>query len=125
MVGGKNFSIPRLGAFMSALQGAQIGSFTRTGVEKAAAHLNNEIQSRAPVDTGHLRDSYGYTVEGSGEKVVAHVGTNVDYALHQEYGTVYQSGTPHVRPALEANRGELVRMMGEDAITGFFSSVST
>lgn len=125
MVGGKNFSIPALGAFMSSLQSADIGDDTRAGVEKAAAHLTTEIQDRAPVDTGHLRDSYGYVVDGSGTKVTAHVGTNVDYAVHQEYGTVYQSGTPHVRPALEANRGDLVRMMGEDAILNFVNRVST
>lgn len=29
------------------------------------------------------------------------MGTDVEYAPHQEFGTRYQPGTPHVRPALE------------------------
>ncbi len=118
------FEIFGLGALISRLSGASLGDGTKRGVENAAAHLTREIQARAPVDTGHLRDSYDYRVEGSGNRVVAHVGTNVDYAIHQEFGTVYQSGTPHVRPAIEANRGELVRMMGEDVLTEFFAQVS-
>lgn len=120
----RNFEIFGLGALISRFRGANIGKSSQRGAEKAAAHLTSEIKSRAPVDTGHLRDSYGYYVESGRSRVTAHVGTNVEYAVHQEYGTVYQSGTPHVRPALEANREDLARMMGEDTIAEFFNSVS-
>lgn len=83
------------------------------GMAKATAHLHDEITRRAPVDTGHLRDSYQTSVEDSGEGAVGRVFTTVEYSIFQEYGTRYQSGTPHVRPALDGNRRQLVEMMGE------------
>ena len=52
-----------------------------------------------PWDTGTLLRSY--SMEGPSRGTVT-VGTNVDYAAHQEFGTIYQSGTPHLFPALAA-----------------------
>lgn len=117
------FEIFGLSALIARFMGASIDKSSREGMERAAAHLTGEIKSRAPVDTGHLRDSYDYFVDGSGNSVTAHVGTNVEYAIHQEYGTQYQSGTPHVRPAIEANRSQLVEMMGKEVLTKFISDV--
>lgn len=42
------------------------------------------------------------------------VGTNVKYAPHQEFGTKYQQGTPHVRPAVE-RVGKDVERLAESA----------
>lgn len=113
-------TITGLGALISTLSGASIGDSGQKGMEEAASHLESEIKSRAPVDTGNLRDSYAHTVESSGNTITAHVGTNVEYAIGQEYGTTYQGGTPHVRPALEANRSRLVEMMAEGTLTTAF-----
>jgi hypothetical protein len=33
--------------------------------------------------------------------------SNVEYAIYQEYGTRYQSGTPHVRPGADAAKARL------------------
>lgn len=54
------------------------------------------IRAYAPVDTGWLRDSYKKESES-----LLHilVGSMVSYSIHQEYGTVRQSGKPHLRPA--------------------------
>lgn len=38
------------------------------------------------------------------------VGTNTEYAPHQEFGTKYQQGTPHVRPAVQAVGGSVDRI---------------
>ena len=40
---------------------------------------------KAPVDTGRLKESIGHAVVGS-EKAV-YIGTNVEYAPYQEFGT--------------------------------------
>lgn len=37
------------------------------------------------------------------------IGTNVEYAIHQEYGTRDQAGTPHVRPAIDDTRVQMAR----------------
>jgi hypothetical protein len=36
--------------------------------------------------------------------------SNVEYAVYQEYGTRYQSGTPHVRPGADKTRAQLGRL---------------
>lgn len=53
-----------------------------------ALRVTREARRRAPVDTGRLRNSITHRVgvEG-GTKMVAEVGTNVEYAPYQEFGT--------------------------------------
>lgn len=53
----------------------------------------------APVDTGRLRNSISHQSVPDEEAV--YVGTNVEYAPYQEFGTKYQAGTPFLRPAIE------------------------
>ena len=53
----------------------------------------------APVDTGRLRNSISHEV--AQDENAVYVGTNVEYAPYQEFGTRYQNGTPFLRPALD------------------------
>jgi HK97 gp10 family phage protein len=73
-------------------------------VRKAAFMLEAEAKRLAPVDTGHLRNS----IQTSAEGMKATVGTNVEYAVFQEYGTHRQSGRPFMRPAADKARGALL-----------------
>lgn len=114
-----SFHIAGLSALQSLLGGIDVGAKAEANVAAAAAHLEGEIKARAPVDTGHLRGSYGSVTQGT----VAYVGTNVEYALHQEYGTQHQSGTAHVRPALEGSRGQLIEIMGAQTIKDAFGGL--
>ena len=53
-----------------------------------ALRVEREAKKRAPVDTGRLRASITHRVYPVGStKLVAEVGTNVEYAAAQEYGT--------------------------------------
>ena len=58
----------------------------------------------APVDTGRLRNSISHEV--APDENAVYVGTNVEYAPYQEFGTRYQGGTPFLRPALDNHLGE-------------------
>lgn len=87
-----------------------------SNMQEAVDLLQQEIQSRAPVDTGHLRNSYDTRVEETSTGVKGHVWSDADYAAAQEYGTAYQSGTPHVRPAVDARRDELIEIIGDQTI---------
>lgn len=51
----------------------------------------------APVDTGRLRNSLTHTVEGN----AAYIGTNVEYAPYQEYGTRRTKAQPFLKPAVQ------------------------
>lgn len=71
----------------------------RLAVRKAARDLKSHAQRLAPVDTGHLRSDIHTRAETELSSVVESL---ADYAVFQEYGTRFQPGTPHMRPATEA-----------------------
>lgn len=101
---------------MGAWQGtigvlSDIGMDVEPNMREASRHLRREIQTRAPVETGRLRDSYRVEVQNGPDGPTGHIGTDVPYAVHQEYGTRFQSGQPHVRPALDANRDVIADMV--------------
>ena len=60
--------------------------------------LKASAKAKAPVDTGflknHITSSYPNRLEGRVKSEAAYSGS-------QEYGTRFQTGTPHIRPALQ------------------------
>lgn len=56
---------------------------------------------RAPVDTGRLRADYHAEQV---DDLTVDVGTNVEYGVHQEFGTSKMAAQPHLTPALEEVR---------------------
>ena len=65
--------------------------------------IETEAKTLAPVDTGRLRASIATTPDV--DSVL--VGTDVEYAAFQEYGTVHQAGTAFLYPAAYAVLGRL------------------
>lgn len=63
--------------------------------------MQANAMSNAPVDTGHLKNSITLAVNDT----KAEVESTAAYAVYQEYGTRYQPGTPHIRPAFRAEIG--------------------
>lgn len=78
-------------------------------VSKHLARMSIKVENRAkqlaPVDTGRLRASVTHDLGRDAEGLVARVGTDVEYAPHQEFGTVRMPAHPFLRPALDAVRG--------------------
>lgn len=109
-------TITGVGAFESALTSINTGDAAQQSIEEAAQELQSAIQDRAPVDTGHLRNSYGYTTTSEGNRAIAYVGTNVHYAEYQEFGTSIMAAQPHVRPALDATRDSLMETMAQGTL---------
>jgi HK97 gp10 family phage protein len=90
-------------------------------VLEMAIKLANQAKLLAPVDLGQLRNSISVATKNqtgielnkhAGEKAPpleqtglkeaeAYVGSNVEHATHQEYGTMYQKAQPFLRPAKE------------------------
>lgn len=78
----------------------------------AGAAVEGQAKLYAPVDTGLLRGSINHRVEGD----TAIVGTNVEYAPYQEYGTRRFRpgvGQPFMRPAIDVLRKKLVALLGK------------
>lgn len=74
--------------------------------QSAAAQL-------APVDTGDLKGSVASVLEGPHQ---ARVSATMEYAMHQEFGTMFMAAQPFMRPArnalVDAWKRDLKRVFG-------------
>ncbi len=83
---------------LAALAKAKKVALTAVGVQAVG-----DIQLRAPVDTGRLKNSFTYRVPDESTLVI---GTAVSYAIYQEFGTSKMKHWkgPYMRPALTQNQ---------------------
>jgi len=65
------------------------------------------------VDTGRLRASITHEIEITKNEVVGRIGTNVDYAIVQEYGSSKMAAHPYLRPSLRKNLGKIKALFKE------------
>jgi hypothetical protein len=106
---------------------------SRSAMEAIGAKLESDAARLAPRKTGRLSGSITHaTVDGisspSRESETqpsdflqrkprsvheVWVGTNVEYAAHQEYGWEDSWGNPYLRPAFDDNRKAIVRLYAE------------
>lgn len=68
-------------------------------LEQCGAVWETNAKQLSPVDTGRLRNSIEHHAESKNTEVIQ---TNVEYAIYQEMGTRYQSGTPFIKPSGES-----------------------
>lgn len=75
--------------------------------------LQKAAQRKVAVDTAALKRSLTPSILDGG--FTGRLATNSDYAIPQEYGTRFQSGTPYMRPSLKEQeikfRKDLQRLM--------------
>ena len=110
-------------------------------VQKACALVERTAKQKAPKDTGALRRSITSKVDRDGKDVVGIVYTPLEYAPYVEYGTglfaeggdgrkdvpwryqadngnfyisTGQKPQPYMRPALDENRAQILRLLQED-----------
>ncbi|MDJ1433592.1 HK97-gp10 family putative phage morphogenesis protein [Halostagnicola sp. A-GB9-2] len=77
-------------------------------VEAAVDDAVDEAQSRARVDTGEMRSSIRGEVEKMASKVVAELIGGAEHTIYNEFGTIYMSAQPMIRPALRSIEKDLV-----------------
>ena len=94
-----------------------VAQAVRASVVEACDMIEGLAKGYAPVDTGRLRDSIATTIDDTGKTVVGTVGTDVDYAVYQEFGTIYQRGTPFMRPALDEARPAIKELFRDTIAT--------
>lgn len=81
-------------------------------VRKTALDVQAEAVSRAPWDTGALRNSIQVKQQGA---LSATVAPGVNYAVYLELGTSRMGPRPYLFPALEAKSPPFVTAMGKVA----------
>lgn len=77
-------------------------------LKTCALGIERDAKKNCPVDTGRLRGSISTDLSQI-NSYEASVGTNVEYAVHVEYGTHKQSAKPYLRPAYNQNVNKLAQ----------------
>ena len=76
--------------------------------EEIALRIVADARRGVNVDTGRLRASIDFETETEGEfKASIRVGSNVEYAISQEFDN------PYIRPAIEENRETITDLIEE------------
>lgn len=70
-----------------------------------------DAKRNAPVDTGRLRSSIAHRLEKLKNVLRGIVGTRVEYASYQEFGTSKMAAHPFLFPALEANKKRIKELL--------------
>lgn len=78
-------------------------------VKLNTSEMQRKSQRFAPVDTGTLKRNIKQSTEDSG--FTGKVTSTSEYAAYQEYGTRYQSGKPHIRPAYNQQKVQFKKDM--------------
>lgn len=108
--GAERLTMAIRGASQKAME--QSSQVIRNNTER----LKASAKAKAPVDTGflknHITSSYPNRLEG-------HVKSEAAYSGYQEYGTRFQTGTPHIRPALQEIEPQFKQDMN-DVLKGVF-----
>ena len=73
-----------------------------TAMGKALNDIRAGAMTRAPVDTGALRNSVTTAISRDGNTIRGEVGPTVNYAGFVERGTSRQRAQPYLRPATDA-----------------------
>jgi HK97 gp10 family phage protein len=77
-----------------------------TAIRKALYNIQRRAMSKSRVATGNMRAGWQGQMVGANEGVVFNL---VEYTIYNEYGTVYMSAQPMLRPAVEESRAEYER----------------
>jgi HK97 gp10 family phage protein len=111
--GAKVTGVDQLSATLKGLKTKASGAQLATALRAGGLVIETPAKAKAPVLTGNLRRSIHTEVSSSGAKAQARVGTNVEYATAQEFGTSRQPGTPYLRPAYDENKGKAVNEIAD------------
>ncbi len=120
----------RLPEVIANIQQAEVRALTAM-----ALYVQARASEKTPVDTGRLRASISYSVDGQTvqsnpqaksqddtqvgtQKGFAIVGTNVEYAPYLEYGTSKMSKRPFLRPAVDDNLSTIKRIARDEFAKG-------
>lgn len=72
---------------------------------KRAVKVEATAKRLCPVDTGRLRSSITHQLATDARGLHALIGSNVEYAIFVELGTMANRAQPYLRPALRAAGG--------------------
>lgn len=78
----------------------ELDSALEVALEEIGLTAEGFAKKKCPVDTGRLRNSISH----ASTEDTAYVGTNVEYAVYVEMGTVNTKPQPYLRPAVTEHK---------------------
>jgi len=96
-------------AKLKRLAGKATKAQARAALQAGALPIQTAAVQKAPILTGTLRRSIHTETAETSDGAVARVGTNVEYAPAQEFGTSRMRAQPYLRPAFDERKGEALR----------------
>lgn len=88
-------------------KGVQLDTLFKVALEEASVIVEQRAALLAPVDTGLLRKSISHRVIDRNGYPVGQVGTNVEYAPYQEFGTSKMAAQPFLLPGLNSSKASV------------------
>jgi HK97 gp10 family phage protein len=79
----------------------------KVAIEEGSIIVEGQAATLAPVDTGLLRKSINHRIIDRKGYPVGQIGTNVEYAPFQEFGTSKMKPQPFLLPALNQKRAQV------------------
>ena len=89
---------------LDAMESAKLRALEEIGLQ-----AEGYAQLKAPKKTGRLQNSISHAVTASEDSV--YIGTNVEYAAYQEFGTSKIPPHPYLRPAATEHSDEYKRIV--------------
>ncbi len=95
------------------LRGNKLVQAIKTGTLLVQRDAKINATTYPRVQTGRLRASITPAVRRSGAEVRGVVGSKVDYAPYQEFGTRFFAARRYLRRAVDANRDDIIRLINQ------------
>lgn len=89
---------------------SKIADNKSNAINEIGIDLSGKVSQKAPVDTGELRDSVGYEVEGD----EAIIGATAKHAPHIELGTSKAPAQPFLEGTVMDNVGTIEKIINEN-----------
>ena len=88
---------------------------TRSALERGVGKAGENVVSHAKrfvrKDTGELQRSINSKPESTPNGAKATIGTNVEHAMYNEFGTSRMSAQPFLQPALQSNKNNARKLI--------------
>lgn len=106
--------IPQLKAKLAKLDDAVAGDKLGKATLAGALVIEGSAKEKVHVITGNLKRNITTGLESSSAtEATVRIGTNVEYAPYEEFGTRYRGPHPYLRPALDENKGKAQQVIGQ------------
>ncbi len=103
-VGGINATVRAFGRYESTVRKQITNALTVSSIL-----VSRDAKRVAPLKFGNLKRSIRFVVDR--RKLVAAVGSNLDYSIYQELGTKKMRANPYLQPALEKNQRQIIKLL--------------